>query len=108
MSWDVDSQSSYGQANIFLYMNIDYDFDGNALLGFHIKSVPQQSGQTVSFSYKYSNAALTVFSSTKNDYDAYFQPEYDALQAMISAAIDLQADYTTAYTNAMNLVNSAA
>lgn len=55
-----------------------------------------------------SNAELTVFSSTKNDYDAYFQPEYDALQAMISAAIDLKADYTTAYTNAMNLVNSAA
>lgn len=110
MSWDVDSVSNGNATDIFLYMNIDYDFDTASLLGFHIKSVQtgEQNPNSYKLSYKYDGNSLTTWSSIQNDYASYFEPEQTALAALLPDAIDLNADYTDAYTAAMNRVNSAA
>lgn len=108
MSWDVDSASAYANTKIFLYMDIDYDFTAGSLLGFHIKSVQTAEQSAYYFSYKYYDGALTVWNSAQNDYDAYFAAERSALQAKLPEAIDLNADYSAAYTNAMNRIQSVS
>ena len=43
MSWDVDSQTNYGNSDIFLYMDIDYNFSDGSLLSFHIKTLQEST-----------------------------------------------------------------
>ena len=108
MSWNVDSKTNYGNPDIFLYMDIDCDFSDGSLLSFHIKTLQESTQNTAAFSYKYSGRELTAWHDTQGDYLAYFEPERSALDAMIPDAVNLNANYTAAYTKAMNRMNSVA
>ncbi len=114
MHWDVHSTQGTSQVDIFLYLGVDYDFETNTVVAFEVfteqtrTTIDSAYPQLISWLYEEETlqalnrgAGVTAIQAVQAKCDAYKAE----LTAKLSSVIDLQADFTTEYTAAMDKMN---
>ena len=109
MYWDVESTRGANTMDIFLYMDIDYNYETQELIGFTVNSYQAMGSQEMVMSYVYKDGVLRTLDSTLDLQSVKTEINVFAgqLNAKVSGLIDLQADFTTEYTAMMNIMNPA-
>ena len=103
MYWDVNSTSNGITRNIYMYIDVTYDFDTNTLVGFNLSSNQQGNGQSMTFGYSYydNNLRFTVDSSYLEEVNL----TRAELNAVKDTAIALKADFSKEYSDMMDSMN---
>ena len=108
MFWYVQSQAGTRNTDIFLFIDVDYDFDTNTVGSFTLHSEQiMNSSQKMLLSYVYDGQILKALNRNidlswfEDIVDAYFA----AFEEKFPNIVDLQADFTAEYTAMMNKMN---
>ncbi len=116
MYWNVISNKAPYTTNIFLYLDVDYDFSTETVTSFEVITYQERYNSNTEVSttnlinWLYEEGIL--YGLNKNLTQTQLQPVYDSLQQKqtilenkLSETINLNADFSTEYTNAMIEIN---
>ncbi len=116
MYWNVIASKEPYTTNIFLYLDVDYDFAAEMVTSFEVITYQERYNSftevsaTSLINWIYEEGVL--YGLNKNLSQTQLQPVYDSLQAKqtilenkLSETINLNADFSTEYTNAMIEIN---
>ena len=105
MYWDVASNMNGNEMNIFLFLDVDYDFANYALKGFEIQTAQSMGDESICIGFRYNDQEFKMtidpnFASQVNATATELQAHYDEI-------IDLEADFTKEYTEMMDYMNGS-
>ncbi len=107
MYWDVASSAGGRTTDIFLYLNVDYDFAAATVGDFTVHTLQQSGGQEMLLSYLYLDGVLK--SADRSADLSSLEAEIESLSAVLAAkadaVIDLEADFSAEYTAMMDKMN---
>ncbi len=103
MYWDVQSTVGSNTTNIYIYMDISYDFDTDTLVAFNLASTQSMGGESKIFGYSYYDGNLR-FTNDRNYVNEVNKTKAE-LNAVIDSVIDLKADFTEEYSSMMDEMN---
>ncbi len=115
MYWNIISNKASYTTNIFLYLDVYYDFSTETVTSFEVitrqeRYINSIKEATTLVNWIYEEEVL--YGLNKNLTEAQLQPVYDSLQEKqttlnnkLNETIDLNADFSTEYTNAMIEIN---
>ena len=103
MYWDVQSTVGSNTTNIYIYMDISYDFDTDTLVAFNLASTQSMGGMSMTFGYDYHDENLRY--TNDEDYANAVNETKQDLIAVVDKTIDLEADFTEEYSSMMDAMN---
>ncbi len=103
MYWLVESTVGGSTTEMFIYIDVDYDFNSNSLVGFAIEESVANEYVNMVFGYKY-NANEFKYTEDEN-FVNQIQATASVLQAELDNVIDLKADFSKEYSDMMDEMN---